>query len=99
MDSNPRSPSGSGYQGSVCLPASVRLLIPLGAELVSELPRLGISALPVAAFELAEQIALAELIAAGEGEVVDLEAALGGGIRKAPGVIAVDEPEVAERTI
>src|SRR6202030_4063671 len=47
---------------SVCLPASVRLLIPLGAELVSELPRLGISALPVAAFELAE------LIAAGEGE-------------------------------
>jgi small subunit ribosomal protein S2 len=36
---------------------------------------------------------------AGEGEVVDLEAALGGGIRKAPGVIAVDEPEVAERTI
>jgi small subunit ribosomal protein S2 len=37
---------------------------------------------------------------AGEGEVVDLEAALGGGIRKAPGVIsAIDEPEVAERTI
>jgi small subunit ribosomal protein S2 len=35
----------------------------------------------------------------GDGEVVDLEAALGGGIRKAPGVIAVDEPEVAERTI
>ncbi len=34
-----------------------------------------------------------------EGEVVDLEAVLGGGIRKAPGVIAVDEPEVAERTI
>jgi small subunit ribosomal protein S2 len=34
-----------------------------------------------------------------EAEVVDLEAALGGGIRKAPGVIAVDEPEVAERTI
>jgi small subunit ribosomal protein S2 len=37
---------------------------------------------------------------AGDGEVVDLEAALGGGIRKAPGVIAaVDEPEVAERTL
>jgi small subunit ribosomal protein S2 len=37
---------------------------------------------------------------AGDGEVVDLEAALGGGIRKAPGVIsAIDEPEVAERTI
>jgi small subunit ribosomal protein S2 len=37
---------------------------------------------------------------AGEAEVVDLEAALGGGIRKAPGVItAVDEPEVAERTL
>ena len=36
---------------------------------------------------------------AGESEVVDLEAALGGGIRKAPGVIAVEEPEVAERTI
>jgi small subunit ribosomal protein S2 len=35
----------------------------------------------------------------GENEVVDLEAALGGGIRKAPGVIAVDEPEVAERTL
>ena len=36
----------------------------------------------------------------GDGEVVDLEAALGGGIRKAPGVIAaVDEPEVAERTL
>src|SRR6202166_1112541 len=34
----------------------------------------------------------------GDGEVVDLEAALGGGIRKAPGAIAaVDEPEVAER--
>src|ERR1700738_1796544 len=61
--------AGCGHSGvSVCLPASVRLLIPLGAELVSELPRLGISALPVAAFELAEQIALAELIAAGEGE-------------------------------
>jgi small subunit ribosomal protein S2 len=37
---------------------------------------------------------------AGEGEVVDLEAALGGGIRKAPGVItAVDEPEAAEQTL
>jgi small subunit ribosomal protein S2 len=36
---------------------------------------------------------------AAENEVVDLEAALGGGIRKAPGVIAVDEPEVAERTL
>jgi small subunit ribosomal protein S2 len=37
---------------------------------------------------------------AAETEVVDLEAALGGGIRKAPGVItAVDEPEVAERTL
>jgi small subunit ribosomal protein S2 len=37
---------------------------------------------------------------ASDGEEVDLEAALGGGIRKAPGVIsAVDEPEVAERTI
>jgi small subunit ribosomal protein S2 len=37
---------------------------------------------------------------AGEAEVVDLEAALGGGIRKAPGVItAVDEPEAAEGTL
>ena len=37
---------------------------------------------------------------AGEGEEVDLEAALGGGIRKAPGAIAaIDEPEVAERTL
>jgi small subunit ribosomal protein S2 len=37
---------------------------------------------------------------AGDGEVVDLEAALGGGIRKAPGVItAVDEPETVERTL
>jgi small subunit ribosomal protein S2 len=36
----------------------------------------------------------------GDGEVVDLEAALGGGIRKAPGAIAaIDEPEVAERTL
>jgi small subunit ribosomal protein S2 len=36
----------------------------------------------------------------GDVEVVDLEAALGGGIRKAPGVIAaIDEPEVAERTL
>jgi small subunit ribosomal protein S2 len=34
-----------------------------------------------------------------DNEVVDLEAALGGGIRKAPGVIVVDEPEVAERTL
>jgi small subunit ribosomal protein S2 len=35
-----------------------------------------------------------------ESEEVDLEAALGGGIRKAPGVIAaIDEPEVVERTI
>src|ERR1700719_1783865 len=35
-----------------------------------------------------------------DGEVVDLEAALGGGIRKAPGAIAaVDEPEVVERTL
>jgi len=32
--------------------------------------------------------------------VVDLVAVLGGGIRKAPGVItAVDEPETAERTL
>ncbi len=37
---------------------------------------------------------------AGDGEVVDLEAALGGGIRKAPGAIAaIDEPEVVERTL
>jgi small subunit ribosomal protein S2 len=37
---------------------------------------------------------------AAEAEVVDLEAALGGGIRKAPGVIsAADEPEVAEQTL
>jgi small subunit ribosomal protein S2 len=37
---------------------------------------------------------------AGDGEVVDLDAVLGGGIRKAPGVIgAIDEPEVAERTL
>ena len=37
---------------------------------------------------------------AAEPEVVDLEAALGGGIRKAPGVIsAIDEPEVAEHTL
>ena len=59
---------GAGIRGVRMPAASVRLLIPLGAELVSELPRLGISALPVAAFELGEQIALAELIAAGEGE-------------------------------
>jgi small subunit ribosomal protein S2 len=37
---------------------------------------------------------------AAEADVVDLDAALGGGIRKAPGVItAVDEPEVAEHTV
>jgi small subunit ribosomal protein S2 len=37
---------------------------------------------------------------AAETEVVDLEAALGGGIRKAPGAIsAVDEPEVAEQSL
>ena len=37
---------------------------------------------------------------ADESEEVDLDAALGGGIRKAPGVIAaIDEPEVAERTV
>ena len=37
---------------------------------------------------------------ASEGEELDLEAALGGGIRKAPGVIAaVDEPEAVEGTI
>jgi small subunit ribosomal protein S2 len=36
----------------------------------------------------------------GDGEVVDLDAVLGGGIRKAPGVIAsIDEPEVAEHTL
>jgi small subunit ribosomal protein S2 len=34
-----------------------------------------------------------------DAEEVDLEAALGGGIRKAPGVAAVDEPEVVEGTI
>jgi small subunit ribosomal protein S2 len=35
-----------------------------------------------------------------DGEVVDLDAVLGGGIRKAPGVIAaLDEPEVAEHSI
>jgi len=37
---------------------------------------------------------------AADSEVVDLEAALGGGIRKAPGAIAaIDEPEVAEHTL
>jgi small subunit ribosomal protein S2 len=37
---------------------------------------------------------------ADEAEEVDLAAALGGGIRKAPGVIAaIDEPEVAERSV
>jgi small subunit ribosomal protein S2 len=37
---------------------------------------------------------------AAEAEEVDLEAALGGGIRKAPGVIAaIDEPEVAEQSL
>jgi small subunit ribosomal protein S2 len=36
----------------------------------------------------------------GDGEVVDLDAVLGGGIRKAPGAIgAIDEPEVAEHTL
>jgi small subunit ribosomal protein S2 len=36
----------------------------------------------------------------GDAEVVDLDAVLGGGIRKAPGVIAaIDEPEVAEHTL
>ncbi len=35
-----------------------------------------------------------------EGEVVDLEAALGGGIRKAPAAVAaVEEPEVAESSL
>ena len=37
--------------------------------------------------------------AAAEPEVVDLDAALGGGIRKAPGAITVDEPEAAESTV
>jgi small subunit ribosomal protein S2 len=37
---------------------------------------------------------------AADGEVVDLDAVLGGGIRKAPGVIAaLDEPEVAEQSL
>jgi small subunit ribosomal protein S2 len=37
---------------------------------------------------------------AGDAEVVDLDAVLGGGIRKAPGVIAaIDEPEVAEQSL
>jgi small subunit ribosomal protein S2 len=37
---------------------------------------------------------------AGDGDVVDLDAVLGGGIRKAPGVIAaLDEPEVAEQSL
>jgi small subunit ribosomal protein S2 len=37
---------------------------------------------------------------AAEGEEVDLDAVLGGGIRKAPGVIAaLDEPEVAEHSV
>jgi small subunit ribosomal protein S2 len=37
---------------------------------------------------------------AAEAEVVDLDAVLGGGIRKAPGVIAaLDEPEVAEQSL
>jgi small subunit ribosomal protein S2 len=36
----------------------------------------------------------------GDAEMVDLDAVLGGGIRKAPGAIgAIDEPEVAERTL
>jgi small subunit ribosomal protein S2 len=35
-----------------------------------------------------------------DGEMVDLDAVLGGGIRKAPGAIgAIDEPEVAEHTL
>jgi len=38
--------------------------------------------------------------AAGEAEEVDLEAALGGGIRKAPAAVAaVEEPEVAEHSL
>jgi small subunit ribosomal protein S2 len=38
--------------------------------------------------------------AAGDGEDVDLEAALGGGIRKAPAAVAaVEEPEVAEHSL
>jgi small subunit ribosomal protein S2 len=39
--------------------------------------------------------------AAAETEDVDLEAALGGGIRKAPGVVAAieEEPETAETAL
>jgi len=60
---------GAGIQGCpYCLPASVRLLIPLGAELVSSFHASGSALCPWLAFELVEQIALAELIAAGEGE-------------------------------
>jgi small subunit ribosomal protein S2 len=38
--------------------------------------------------------------ASADGEEVDLEAALGGGIRKAPGVVAaIEEPETAETAL
>ena len=50
------------------------------------------------AAEAASEAAAGELLA--DSEEVDLEAALGGGIRKAPGVIAaVDEPEAIEGSL
>jgi small subunit ribosomal protein S2 len=45
------------------------------------------------------EVAEAEAVEAAPAEEVDLEAALGGGIRKAPAAVAVDEAEVAEGAI
>jgi small subunit ribosomal protein S2 len=53
-----------------------------------------------AASESSAAVDTAEGELPGDGEVVDMEVALGGGIRKAPGAItAVDEPEAVEGTV
>ncbi len=50
--------------------------------------------------ELPEAVEVAAEAAPAEAEVVDLEAALGGGIRKAPAAVAaLDEAEVVEGAV
>jgi hypothetical protein len=50
------------------LRAAIRLVVTPGAEVVAELPGLGVGALSTAAFKLAEPVTLAQLIAGAERE-------------------------------
>ena len=80
---------------------------PTCASKISESALEGVNLIGDKAFAEAEPEAAAEPVSveasadAQDGDDVDLEAALGGGIRKAPGVVAAieEEPETAETAL